>query len=311
MVENSLTPVSGQTFKDIIEEKIIYVDKTAILSNLIETPTKTWFLSRPRRFGKSLTVSTLESIFSGEKELFKGLAIENRLQERRFSRRPVIYLDMSKLDMITGVHGFEKSLNILTVRVGRFLGIDLPAELFSITLITILIEEVYLKYQTKMAILIDEYDTPVTDFLDSPKERNAVLNILYAYYREINANDRYISFVFVTGKTKYIQGGLYSAFNTPTDISFAPDFGALTGFTHTELECYYASELDKTAEHLKILKNDLLEQMRHYYNGFCFDGVTYVYNPYLILQFLFNKKFLNYWYNYGTPKQLIAEVTNY
>jgi hypothetical protein len=148
-----------------------------------------------------------------------------------------------------------------------------------------------------VAVLIDEYDAPVTNLVDKPNRANKVRRTLCEYYTILKSLEEYISFLFVTGITKFVQGGLYSAFNNLTDISFDPEYGALTGFTHEEIVLYFDHHIDVVAEKQKMSRRTLLENMKEYYNGFCFDAETMVYNPYSTLLFFQHKDFANYWFN--------------
>jgi hypothetical protein len=267
------------------------VDKTAYLARLIEDRTKTWFLARPRRFGKSLTVSALKSIFSGEKELFKGLAVEKRLGEERFAPRPVIHLDLSDTVISRDLESFEESLRDLTVGAANQLKVVVRQNKPPSTVLSDLITETYSKYKSEVVILIDEYDFTVTGLLDEQDKADSARKILREYYLKLKSKENYIYLTFVTGITKYARGGLYSAFNSPTDISLELAYGTVVGFTQDELERYYSKELDDVANTRNVTKEKILEEMKHYYNGFCFDGQTFVYNPFSTLQF-FRKKCL-------------------
>jgi hypothetical protein len=132
------------------------------------------------------------------------------------------------------------------------------------------------------------------------------LKVLLEYYKQLKACDKYLSFVFVTGITKFIQGGLYSTFNNQSDISISPKYGALTGFTHSEIKQCYSQQLKNVAKSQKISLKILLEKMQNYYNGFCFDGQTFVYNPFSTLLFFEAENFDNFWFNTGTPDQLVS-----
>ena len=296
---------SVQDFESIIYNNDIYVDKTGYLAKLIGKGRKTWFLSRPRRFGKSLTISTLDAIFSGKKELFKGLAIENRLDEELFAPRPVIHLDMSKIKTTLGINSFNKSLNNNISMIAEELEVEMPQYEFANDLLSALILRCSRKFDSKVAVLVDEYDAPVTNLAEKPEEAEAVRQELRQFYTILKAQQKYLSFVFVTGITKYVKGGLYSAFNNPTDISFFEDYGALTGFTHDELTFYYGRQIEEVAEMRKTTTDKLLEEIKYHYNGFCFDGHTQVYNPFSTLLFFQNKEFLPFWFSSGSPKQLI------
>jgi hypothetical protein len=230
-VEDNLAS-STQTFEHIIEGKALYVDKTAYLAEMISSGTGTWFFTRPRRFGKSLTVSTLNAVFSGRKELFEGLAIEKRLNEEPFAPRPVIHLDMSDVTTFKGSKVFEESLGRLTARIAKRLGVEVPLNLNSSEILSTLIRKSARKSGHRVAILVDEYDTPLLDFLRSkPEELEAVGNVFINYFRQLKSCEPYISFIFITGITKLGLTNSYSSFNTYNDISNDVKFGAMAGFT--------------------------------------------------------------------------------
>jgi hypothetical protein len=299
---------TSQTFEDMRKEKIIYVDKTAYLANMIDSEegNDVFFLARPRRFGKSLTVSTFDAIFSGQKELFKGLAIEKNLDDEKFAPRPVIHLDMSTLTFNKGADEFEMSLRRITAKIADRFDIVIPVDIPAKEILYDLVEKSHNKFNQKVVILIDEYDSPVTNLLYTPEKADPIREELRYYYMQLKALDKHIAFIFVTGITKFVQGGLYSAFNNPTDISFMPEYGALTGFTHEEIEKYYSRQITNTAEELGMSPNLLLEKMKDYYNGFCFDEKTLVYNPFSTVLFFDRKLFRNFWFYSGSPDHLIT-----
>jgi hypothetical protein len=183
--------------------------------------------------------------------------------------------------------------------------IDLPETRSPNMMFSNLIWEVFDKDKIKPAILIDEYDAPVTKLLDQPDEMEPVRKSLRDFYTVLKANDANISFTFVTGITKYVQGGLYSAFNNPIDISFKPEYGAITGFTHEEIKKYYRNEIEDVAKNLKNKPATILRDMKYYYNGFCFDAETLVYNPFSTVLFFDHKKPRNFWFYTGTPQHLV------
>jgi hypothetical protein len=299
-------PTGIQTFEKVIKLGGIYVDKTAYLAKMIEDVPTTWFLARPRRFGKSLTVSTFESIFLGQRELFKGLAIEKKLDEEPFAPRPVLHLDMSGITTSQGPKEFYDSLIEAILILTKRLNIDFPPYKSATAIFSSLIQECHRKYGSLVAVLIDEYDAPVTNLLEKPDEAEQVRQTLREFYSQLKANDKHISFAFVTGITKYVKGGLYSAFNNPVDISIDPEYGALAGFTHEEIKRYYGPYVKGVANYQKVSETELLDEMKRYYNGFCFDAETFVYNPFSTLRFFEEKHFDNFWFNAGSPRQLIS-----
>jgi uncharacterized protein related to proFAR isomerase len=293
-------PIGIQTFEHVIGNNCLYVDKTDYLARIIENTTKPWFFSRPRRFGKSLTVSTLEAIFSGKKELFKGLAIEKRLDEPMFAARPVIYLDMSSVTTNRGVDVVEQSLVRLTLRQAKMHGLEIDSHIPPGEALYELISECAQRSSCPVAVLVDEYDKPFLDFFHKPEEAEQVREAMRSYYIQLKAADRYISFIFITGISKFSRMGVFSALNNITDISINTDFGAMCGYTHEELIRYFDRYIDAATDKLNMAKEDLLKKVRDYYDGFCFDGQTMVYNPFSTLQFFKDQRFNNYWFESGT-----------
>ncbi|MDR2339739.1 MAG: AAA family ATPase, partial [Deltaproteobacteria bacterium] len=310
MEEKTVTSPTMQDFETIISTNAIYVDKTGYLAQLIEDAEKAWFLARPRRFAKSLTVSTLEAIFSGKKELFKGLAIENRLDEELFAPRPVIRLDMSEIRSNCGVDTFNTTLSNEISNIANLHGVEVSNELEPNLAFSSLIERCHQKSGQRVAILIDEYDSPATAHFNNPYEMEKFHISLQDFYRQLKTNSKYISFVFVTGVTKLIVGGLYSGFNNFIDISTDTQYGALTGFTHEEILRYYPYQIREVAASLKMSENMLLSIMKKYYGGYCFDGKTLVYNHNSILCLFESKEFRNFWYRTGIPNQLKSFLRN-
>jgi hypothetical protein len=287
---------SIKNFKDIIINNWLYVDKTAYLANMIADGAKTWFLARPSRFGKSLIVSTFLSLFSGEKELFQGLAIEKWLGHDNFAPRPVIHLDMSEATIYSGPERFIKSLSELTYKAALNHGLDITKDHPPENQFQILIKDCSKKYGQKVAVLIDEYDYPIRMPVNEKPKDEEFRRSLLEYYNALNDLGDYVSFVFVTGVSKSAQDGVYSAFENFRDISLETQYAALTGFTHGEIEKYFYGYIDEAAKSHNISRETLLEEMRNYYNGFCFDGETMVYNPYSVLLFFQTNKFKNFWF---------------
>jgi hypothetical protein len=300
-------PTGVADFARIISKGAPYVDKTDYLANIIDSVGTAWYLSRPRRFGKTLTVSTLEYLFTGRRDLFKGLAIEKRLDEESFAPRPVLRLDLSKVRTADGLPLFEKDLAKYTRSRAKLLGVDLPSGEDSSSTLRELIMELGLKSPGGFAVLIDEYDAPLVRFLNRPHLLTDLREILLDYYMQIKGMDDIISFLFATGVSRNSHLGLFSAVNHISDLSRDSSYGAMLGFTLEELEKYFALQIEESARSLRMTKARLLEEMRAYYNGFSFDGETRVYNPYSTLLYFFSssKRFLNYWFDTATSKSLV------
>ena len=292
-----------QTFEELRTKGYIYVDKTKYFVNMIDTG-KIYFLARPRRFGKSLTVSTFDALFSGKKELFKGLYAEEFINRPDFLPSPVIRLDMSKITTDDGIKCFKESLLKMTRGIAKRLSVTLSNTQIPSDLLSELISETAQQYAQRVVILVDEYDKPYTDFVNDPEMAEKVRNVLRNFYVQIKANDEHIRFTFITGISKFAKFGVFSTLNTPLDISLSLKYAEICGYTEEEIIRYFPDYLDETADYMHISTPELIEKMRHYYNGFSFDSDARarLYNPYSTLLFFSEKLFLNYWIDTGKPK---------
>ena len=300
-------PIGIQTFEEIRTEGYVYVDKTQYLVNLIDTG-KIYFLARPRRFGKSLTISTFDALFSGKKDLFNGLYAEEFMNRPDYQSSPVIRLDMSDITTNKGIEGVEESMLNMTRNVASNLDIELSDTQLIGDLLSELIESTFKKYHQKVVILLDEYDKPYTDFVNDPDMAESVRNVLRNYYVRIKAKDKFIRFTFITGISKFAKFGVFSALNTPKDISMSPKYGSICGYTEEEIIQYFPDYLDATADEMCLSTTELIEKMRYFYNGFTFDNKAEakLYNPYSTLSFFEDMVFSNYWMATGKSK-LIAD----
>ena len=303
-------PIGIQTFETIRKEGYVYIDKTKYLVDLIDKG-KIYFLARPRRFGKSLTISTFDAIFSGKKELFKGLYAEAFLNRPDFKPSPVIRLDLSKVDT-DSIEGLKASIKHQTLQIAKKLGIDVQTHLSAGDILGELIINTAIKYNQKVVILLDEYDSPYTAFVNDTQMANEVRNVLRSFYVQIKSNDEYIRFTFITGISKFARFGVFSTLNTPLDISLMTKYAEICGYTEDEIIRYFPDYLDETAESMKMTREELIERMRAYYNGFSFDSDAKVklYNPYSTLTFFAEKLFLNYWMHTGRPKVIADYMKN-
>jgi len=294
-------PFSGvQTFSDVINDFAVYVDKTAYMHNMISNY-KTVFLSRPRRFGKSLTCSTLKAIFENKKDLFKGLAIETLPWE--WKEYPVIHLDMSAENCAAGK---DRLIGL----VSRYL--QYSAEKYNISLpddkisgkFEYLIKELH-KIRGKVAIIIDEYDCPLLDAISHQQIHSEIKEELKGFYKVLKASDQYIQFVFITGITKFAQVSLFSGMNQPEDISFNANYAALCGFTQNELETYFEPEINEFSNKFGGREN-YLEKLKNFYNGYKFaKNSETVYNPISVMKHFGNDAdFRVFWAETGTPSFL-------
>ena len=304
-------PIGIQTFEKLRTEDYVYVDKTKYLVELIQNG-QIYFLARPRRFGKSLTVSTFDALFSGKKELFKGLYAEEFLNRPDFKPSPVICLDMSCITTDSGIDAFKKSLRELTINVADRLEVKVPKQLSPGDILIKLIVNTVKKYNQNVVILLDEYDKPYTDFVNDPKMAEEIRNVLRSFYVQIKANDRYIRFTFITGISKFAKFGVFSTLNTPFDISLMPKYAEICGYTEEEIRQYFPDYLEETAVKMNMTTDELVDQMRGYYNGFSFDSnaEARLYNPYSTLSFFAEKEFFNYWMDSGRSKVIADYMKN-
>jgi hypothetical protein len=288
-------PIGIQTFEIIRTEGYVYVDKTKYLVDLIDTG-KIYFLARPRRFGKSLTISTFDALFSGKKELFKGLYAEEFLNRPDFEPNPVIRLDMSKVATDCGIDAFKKSMKRIIIELADKLKVKLPQDLHEGDMLRNLIINTTTKYNRKAVILLDEYDKPYTDFVNDHCMAEKVRDVLRSFYVQIKANDEYIRFTFITGISKFAKFGVFSTLNSPLDISLMPKYAEICGYTETEIMQYFPDYLAETANRMQMTTEELIKTMRGYYNGFSFDdeAKARLYNPYSTLSFFAEQKFYNY-----------------
>jgi len=282
-------PIGIQTFSEIIENNYIYIDKTEEVYNLINSY-KYVFLSRPRRFGKSLFLDTLKNLFEGKKELFKGLFIYDKW---KFEKYPVIKLSFTnttcKEEVISDI---KELLN----RNQERLGVECKKDLDYANCFATLIRKTYEKYQKRVVVLIDEYDKAILDNID--KDALEIREILKRLYSQLKDNDEYIRFAFLTGVSKFSKASIFSGLNNITDISLNKKFGNICGYTHEDLK-------DKFKEYLDGVD---LEKVKEWYNGYYFLKDR-IYNPFDILQFLANDLFFdNYWFESGTPTFLLKLI---
>ena len=298
-------PIGIQSFDLLRQQGNLYVDKTAKLMRLVEESTRV-FLSRPRRFGKSLTLSTLGAMFGGHAELFKGLAAEAWVAEQAKCPSPVLRLDMSTMDT-RDVPRFEKNLTAELTNLARKhdvtldrIDADEPGGALKG-----LVEGLY-EQGGPVVVLIDEYDKPILDKLGDLEGAEAMRAALRAFYTVIKGCDEYLRFVMLTGISKFTKTGVFSAMNNLSDISMNKRYGDIVGYTQAELERDFSGWIDQTADDLETGREALLQKMKAYYDGFCFDGTTRLYNPFSVLRFFSEEAFANYWYSSGSPSFIAA-----
>ena len=299
-------PIGIQSFEMLRKRGHLYVDKTARLMELVSSDR--YFLSRPRRFGKSLTLSTLDAMFQGKADLFKGLAAEGWVAEQAKRPAPVLRLDMSMMNVRDVAH-FEGSLNsALTWRAedaGVTLSSKQPSDKFQKLI------RAFYKQGGPVVVLIDEYDKPILDKIGNLEAAEAMREALRGFYTVLKGCDEYLRFVMLTGISKFTKTGVFSAMNNLRDISMVEEFGDIVGYTQEELEADFAGWIGAAAEKMNVTRERLLQRMKDYYDGFCFDGKTRLYNPFSILNFLADREFKNYWYHSGSPTFILSYLRSH
>jgi Holliday junction resolvase-like predicted endonuclease len=297
-------PIGIQTFEKIREDDNLYVDKTEYIHQLV-TSGSVYFLSRPRRFGKSLTLSTLEALFKGRKELFEGLYIYDQWDWSK--KYPVIRIDWTLISHRTAEE-IDEDLSAVLKQKGKDIDVHLTRKHASGCL-SELIEQMYRKTGKKVVILIDEYDVPILDVMGkSSEEVKTIREALHDVYKVLKGSDEYIKFIFLTGVSKFSGLSIFSALNNIKDITLAKEYAALCGITQEELKNNFSEHLKVATKELSVTNKKLLADIRKWYNGYSWDGTTSVYNPFGLLLFFSENRFRNYWFQTGTPTFLIELI---
>lgn len=303
-----LYPIGIQTFSEIQEGNYLYIDKTEYVYRMTHSSSKYMFLSRPRRFGKSLLTSTLHSYFSGRKELFHGLAIEKL--EKEWVEYPVLHFDLSMAKHVDK-EGLESLLDFMLAEHERMFSIDTVSENANLRL-TNLIKRIYEQTGKKVAVLIDEYDAPLLDVVHEHENLGILLNIMRNFYSPLKACDPYLRYVFLTGITKFSQLSIFSELNNIKNISMDEPYAAICGITEDEMLIQMREDIDNLAIKMEISSEEVVQKLKENYDGYHF---TYpspdIYNPFSLLNAFADGKFNSYWFGSGTPTYLIKMLTKF
>ncbi len=285
-------------FADVITGNRIYVDKTKFLLPLIQRK-GFYFLSRPRRFGKSLLLSTFKYIFQGRKDLFAGLYIEDKIEWKTY---PVIHLDFLNISYkdSTLAEGLKMYLREVAQKENIELRGNSPRDF-----LRSLIIELKAKYQQNVVILIDEYDKSIIDYIDEPIQASLNRDTLKHFFGTLKGMTADLQFIFLTGVSKFSKVSLFSDLNNLTDLTLKDHFSTALGYTQAELETYFVDYLERESSKKNMPLPELLAEIKRWYNGYSWNGVDTVYNPYSILNFLDDGKFLNHWFSTGTPTMVV------
>ena len=297
-------PLGIQTFSEIVKGNYFYADKTAIVYQLAHYA-KFHFLSRPRRFGKSLFVSTLQAYFEGKKELFKGLAIEQ--MEKEWTAYPVIHLDLS----CGKYYSLENTKiilnNILKVEEQKY-GIEVPKserEGFGARFRNILLAATA-QTGKQVVVLIDEYDAPMHDSVSDEELQKTIRNIMRDFFSPLKQQEGNIRFVFITGISKFSQLSIFSELNNLKILTLKDEYSSCCGITKSELTQYFREGIEEMAEHNGLTYEETLGQLKQHYDGYHFSiNSEDIFNPYSIINALDDKEFNSYWFTSGTPTFLI------
>ena len=304
-----LYPVGIQTFEEIRKRDLLYIDKTEYVYRMTHSGGKYFFLGRPRRFGKSLLVSTLDSYFSGRKDLFEGLAIEKLEQD--WTKHPVLHFSMA-----SGKHMEKDQLQrylmyILKGNEERY-GVKCDAIVDPNIRLSHLIKAVYEQTGRQAVVLIDEYDAPLLDVAHDRTNLEALRQVMRNFYSPLKDCEPYLRFVFLTGITKFSQVSIFSELNNITNVSMDDEYAGICGITKDELLTQMSEDIDALAETQGLTREATVAKLKECYDGYHFSPSSPdVFNPFSLLSCLSKKNFGSYWFSSGTPTYLINMMKKY
>ncbi len=303
-----LYPIGIQTFERVRKEDKFYVDKTEYIYRMTHTDGKYFFLSRPRRFGKSLLVSTFQSYFEGKKDLFQGLAIEKL--EREWKEYPVLHFDMSLGKHMEKDQLIRFQLYILENNEKRF-GVTCDSPDPNVRLAN-LIQIVYQQTGKQVVVLIDEYDAPLLDVAHEDEKLDELRNIMRNFYSPLKAAEPLLRFVFMTGITKFSQLSIFSELNNITNVSMDEPYAGICGITKEELLTDMSEDIDRLANHLELTREETIQALKDHYDGYHFTWPSPdVFNPFSLLNCFAKQELDDFWFESGTPTYLINMMRQY
>ena len=294
-------PIGIQNFEDLRNNNCVYIDKTELIYKLTHSD-KVYFLSRPRRFGKSLLVSTLEAYFQGKKHLFEGLAME-RL-ETEWTEYPVLHMDFS-VSKYTDADKLREVLNIQISRWEKIYGKEADELTFSNRFEGV-IQRAYQKTGKQVVVLVDEYDSPLLDTNSEPALQKELRNIVRDFFSPLKKNGQYLRFLLLTGISKFSQLSIFSELNNLQNISMRDDFSAICGITEKELHTALQLDIQRMADANNETYEEACEHLKKQYDGYHFSkNCEDIYNPFSLFNALNAKEYKNFWFSTGTPTFLI------
>ena len=302
-------PIGTQTFEKLREGDMLYIDKTEYIHRMVHSTNTYFFLSRPRRFGKSLLTSTLKSYFEGRQDLFEGLAIEQ--YEKEWTKHPVLHFDMSYAKHVDEEH-LKAMLDRQLTKYEKVYHIeDNTSPSLSVRL-SALIEQANEQTGEKVVVLIDEYDAPLLDVIHEDENLPKLRQIMRDFYSPLKACDPYLRFVFLTGITKFSQLSIFSELNNIKNISMLEEYAGICGFTKEEMLGQMLGYIDRLAEKQKYTREEAIERLTRKYDGYHFTWPSPdVFNPYSLLNAFYDNKIDSYWFGSGTPTYLIEMLRKY
>ena len=301
-MDNRIFPTGSHYFPDLIKNDAIYVDKTKFIVSLLEQKSNTnFFLSRPRRFGKSLFMSAIEQVFLGKKDLFKGLYIYDKIE---WETHPVIRFSMDKIGFKE--IGLEAALTNAVHKIATTFDIKLNETTSGLSFEE-LVTNVFIKYQKKVVILIDEYDKPIINYIEKNNTTQAETNrdILKSFYGVLKDSGVNLRFVFLTGVSKFSKVSIFSDLNYFDDLTLDDAYANICGFTEAEIRQYCHTGLEDLAAKEGTSVEDVITKIRYWYNGFSWNAKDFVYNPYSTMLLMKKQVFDSFWFESGTPTFLI------
>ena len=307
MEQRRIYPVGIQDFEKLRQKGAIYVDKTDLIFQLVQSDYV--FLSRPRRFGKSLLSSTLKYYFQGRKDLFQGLAIEQLEQE--WIEYPVLHFDLSTAKN-RDLAGLRSELDSQLRPYEAQWGIKADTEKAAGQRLTVLIRKLHELTGQKTVVIIDEYDAPMLDVLHDNERMAEVRKLMQEFYAPLKACDADLRFVFITGITKFSQLSIFSVINNLTNVSMQPEFSAICGITEEELHTVFEKDIAMLAEEYECTPEDMRKRLKEQYDGYHFSGKSAdIYNPFSVLKAFAQKEIKDYWFESGTPTFLIQQMRRF
>lgn len=309
MPQQRLYPIGIQTFSEIRRKNYLYIDKTEYMYRMTHSDSKYLFLSRPRRFGKSLLVSTLHSYFDGQKDLFEGLAIEKL--EAEWTQYPVLHFDMSTAKHLNR-EDLELELSQKLSIYEEIYGVGKADEIKPNQRLFGLIQRAFEQTGRQVVVLIDEYDAPLLDVVHEERNLPVLRNVMRNFYSPLKACDPYLRYVFLTGITKFSQLTIFSELNNIKNVSMDSSYSAICGITEEEMLTQMDSDIDWLATRMELPREQALAQLKRNYDGYHFTWPSPdIYNPFSLLNAFADGKMDSYWFGSGTPTYLIEMLKKF